>query len=316
MTLTPRAPLKWGGIKSTWLSSLPSEIEILTIDTNGNVSRQAISSTNFEDITGDPEDNSALSVIFASLQSDIDAKIGGSTGSNDNRLLRANGTDGATVQDSAITVDDSGNASGLGTVGCGAITSSGNLSCRNITQTSSNVTTDGLNFVNSVSGTTGRIQAGYAGNYDTTLLISSGNPNTAAISIGSESQFVKPISVVGAATYINHSSNGNNRIDFRTDGAPGLRLSGLTQLSLQTGLSNRLTLTATEATFLTNLTVNGLVALGTYTVTTLPSASANAGRLAQVTDSSITTNGSTVAGSGANRAVVYSNGTDWKVVVA
>lgn len=51
--------------------------------------------------------------------------IGGSTGPTDNRLLRADGTGEATAQSSAVTVDDSGNISGLGTVGCGAITSTG-----------------------------------------------------------------------------------------------------------------------------------------------------------------------------------------------
>jgi len=49
----------------------------------------------------------------------------GSTGSTDNRILRSDGTGGATVQNSAVTIDDNGNISGLGTVGCGAITSSG-----------------------------------------------------------------------------------------------------------------------------------------------------------------------------------------------
>jgi hypothetical protein len=51
--------------------------------------------------------------------------IGGSTGATDNRLLRADGTGGATAQNSSVTVDDSGNISGIGTVGCGAITSTG-----------------------------------------------------------------------------------------------------------------------------------------------------------------------------------------------
>ena len=59
-----------------------------------------------------------------------------------------------------------------------------------------------------------------------------------------------------------------------------------------------------------------LPSCGTYTVATLPSASANAGREAQVTDSSVTTNGSTVAGGGSNRTKLYSNGTNWKVVAA
>lgn len=40
--------------------------------------------------------------------------IGGSTGATDNRLLRSDGTDGATVQASAITVDDSGHITAFG----------------------------------------------------------------------------------------------------------------------------------------------------------------------------------------------------------
>lgn len=61
------------------------------------------------------------------------------------------------------------------------------------------------------------------------------------------------------------------------------------------------------------VTLNGLLSLATYTVATLPSASANAGRIAQVTDSNTTTNGSTVGGGGANRVPVFSNGTNWIV---
>lgn len=67
---------------------------------------------------------------------------------------------------------------------------------------------------------------------------------------------------------------------------------------------------------LRNLTASGLITLGTYTVATLPSASANAGAIAQVTDSSVTTNGSAVAGGGSNRVMVFSTGTTWDVVVA
>ncbi len=51
----------------------------------------------------------------------------GSTGSDDNRLLRADGTGGSTVQASTVTIDDDGNISGLGTVGCGAITATGHI---------------------------------------------------------------------------------------------------------------------------------------------------------------------------------------------
>jgi hypothetical protein len=64
------------------------------------------------------------------------------------------------------------------------------------------------------------------------------------------------------------------------------------------------------------VTCSNLLGLGSFTVATLPSASANAGRIAQVTDSSVTTNGSAVAGGGSNRVMVFSNGTTWDVVVA
>ena len=42
--------------------------------------------------------------------------LGGSLGSTDNRLLRSDGTGGATAQGSAVTVDDSGNVSGVVTL--------------------------------------------------------------------------------------------------------------------------------------------------------------------------------------------------------
>lgn len=40
--------------------------------------------------------------------------IGGSTGSTDNAILRANGTGGSTLQNSLVTIDDSGNIAGVG----------------------------------------------------------------------------------------------------------------------------------------------------------------------------------------------------------
>ena len=51
-----------------------------------------------------------------------------------------------------------------------------------------------------------------------------------------------------------------------------------------------------------------------YTVATLPTAaSAGAGARAFVTDSSVSTFGTTVAGGGAINVPVYSDGTNWKV---
>lgn len=62
---------------------------------------------------------------------------------------------------------------------------------------------------------------------------------------------------------------------------------------------------------LRSITMSGPHFLGVYTVATLPSAGSNAGGFAQVTDSNSTTNGNTVAGGGANRVPVFSNGTNW-----
>lgn len=45
----------------------------------------------------------------------------------DNTIPRFDGTDGRTMQTSGIVVDDSDNVSSMGTLGCGAITSTGNL---------------------------------------------------------------------------------------------------------------------------------------------------------------------------------------------
>lgn len=67
----------------------------------------------------------------------VSAGIGGSVGSTDNRLVRSDGTGGSTVQSTGITVDDANNVSGAGTVGCGAITSTGASS---ISQNSSSPT--------------------------------------------------------------------------------------------------------------------------------------------------------------------------------
>ncbi len=58
----------------------------------------------------------------------FDAFLQGTLGATDNRLLRADGTDGKTAQGSAVTLDDSGNLSGIGAISTGAITSIGNMS--------------------------------------------------------------------------------------------------------------------------------------------------------------------------------------------
>jgi hypothetical protein len=62
------------------------------------------------------------------------------------------------------------------------------------------------------------------------------------------------------------------------------------------------------------ITVNGLPVNLVFTVATLPSAAdSGVGARAFVTDSSVTTFGSTVSAGGANKVPVYSDGVNWKV---
>ncbi len=52
----------------------------------------------------------------------------GPASATDNALARFDATTGKLLQNSGITVDDSNNVSGVGTLGTGAITSSGTVS--------------------------------------------------------------------------------------------------------------------------------------------------------------------------------------------
>lgn len=79
------------------------------------------------------------------------------------------------------------------------------------------------------------------------------------------------------------------------------------------GTTNTVTMQAGTLTATVAITAGGLMCAGSYTVGTLPSAAANTGKFANVTDSSVTTLGNTVAGGGANNVEVRSNGSNWRV---
>ncbi len=96
-----------------------------------------------------------------------------------------------------------------------------------------------------------------------------------------------------------------------TSASNGVRLKramGTTVVNLRNGNDS-----ADASLTCAHLTLTGLFSPGTYTVATLPAASANPGKTAEVTDSSVTTYRSTVAGGGSNRVNVKSNGTTWLV---
>ena len=219
------------------------------------------------------------------LQAALNAKLGGSTGSTDNRILRADGTGGATVQASAVTIDDSGNITGpsgqrIGDVGYGNALTVGNT-CNPLNLSAHNLrigTNESYNATSAMQWQAGALTLGSA----MVLGWSSGGAN------------------LSADSSIRRNATGPT---LETRSAGGLRVrtaDGSAAGAIDCGA----------------ITASGPVNVGTYTVATLPSASANAGALAQVTDSSVTTNGSAVSGSGSNRVVVFSNGSTWDVVVA
>ena len=227
--------------------------------------------------------------------------IGGSTGSTDNRILRSDGTGGATVQGSAVTIDDSGNISGLGTVSCGAITSvtaavsgletvlsvgvsdaSDTFSVRNNTATNSRFSPD---FVGEIVGSHTARALGFVGVVPTAQDTGS-NPVVAFDAW--RGTYNSGTALVTRPSFV-FQSYGSALITIRSNG---------------------------NLTTIGSLSAGTLINTGVYTVATLPSAAANAGALAQVTDSSVTANGSAVAGGGSSRVVVFSNGTTWDVVVA
>lgn len=59
--------------------------------------------------TVDGVDVSALSTTVSGLSSSLAGKLGGSAGTTDNAIVRADGTGGGTTQGSLVTIDDSGN---------------------------------------------------------------------------------------------------------------------------------------------------------------------------------------------------------------
>lgn len=296
--------------------------------------------------------------------------LGGSTGSTDNRILRSDGTGGATVQNSAVTIDDSGNISGLGTVSASGVVSipvngtAADPALRVGTQVSGlTAGTNQLHFVvdgavrawadrNSLLNANAfnvRTSSGYYTiNDDVYLYRNATGPSAeiraagglivnnaagsanAALACGaitaSGSSTINSIPALGALTLVPSATHN----DFY-----GLNLCSNTGGSVRAGFwiqptSGEIRIGGTNGggyypTIFSNgsqaLGFNtsghaifaGMVYVGAYTVGTLPSASGNPGRLAQVTDSSVTTNGSAVAGGGSNRVPVFSDGTNWIV---
>lgn len=203
----------------------------------------------------------------------------GPASSTDNALARYDATTGKLLQNCVVIVDDSGNISGLGTVSCASITSSGS------------------------------VQASGAWASTNAALFGKGTWNGDAF-INNDFYFENSVGFyIKTGDFIGITAttpNGATR-SVRT------RLSEASAGVWQVGTTAN---NALGSINLLNLTATGLICAGTYTVGTLPSASANAYKFATVSDSSVTTFGSTVAGSGSSKVMVYSNGTNWTVCAA
>jgi len=128
------------------------------------------------------------------------------------------------------------------------------------------------------------------------------------IGIGASIEFQaagSTIGYVGRASYV--SSGGINTSDMAYYAHTGLGHNFI----VNGGFSSAFSVTSAG-----NITATGTAKLGDFTVATLPSAATYAGHECNVTDSSVTTFGSTVAGGGSSRVKLYSNGTNWTVQAA
>lgn len=212
----------------------------------------------------------------------VSAGIGGSTGSTDNRVLRADGTGGNTIQNSAVTIDDSGNVTGVATM-----TASGDVS-------------SGNDYGIFKTANQSRMELGTVSNFSS---IYWGRP---------ASGITRAFGWTDASQTFAVRIGGGYGWGSNTDAS-----AATTTVIVQESAGCAAVLNIVGGSYrdfkARDITASGLMCAGTYTVATLPSASANAGKFSQVTDSSVTTFGSTVAGGGSTRVPVFSNGTNWVV---
>lgn len=204
--------------------------------------------------------------------------MGGSTGATDNRLLRADGTGGSTVQNSAITVDDNGDAV-IGTTGTRSVTSGGSVLRLN-SEVASPTTVDigGSTMTLYVPGsgtavTIGKTQVTFNDPAGDRIISIAGTSGTAA-----DDLILRSSSVTGGGNF----KGGDVLLEAGANtgsGVPG------------------------------KVTVNSVFTIKGYTVATLPAGTV--GDTAYVTDALAPTWLVAVTGGGAIVTPVFYNGTNW-----
>ena len=111
------------------------------------------------------------------------ADVSGPASSTDNALVRFDGATGKLIQNSGVILDDTNNISGLGTVGSGAITSTGASQFGSITLTTDLAVTEGGTGASTLTG------------------LLQGNGTSAFTVITNSSTVGQVLRVTGAATY-------------------------------------------------------------------------------------------------------------------
>lgn len=202
----------------------------------------------------------------------VTGDVFGPASSTDNAIARFDATTGKLLQNCVVTIGDTGNIAGLGTVSCGAITASGDITLAASQRLFvSNGATTG-NYL--LSGAT----AVFANNS-----VAQGGWNT-------NGMYVRRLFIdyVNADICLARASTSNLGV-YAGDGT--------TPAAITCGA----------------ITASGLVCMSIYTVATLPSASANAYKEANVSDALAPAMGVAVVGGGSVKTKVRSNGTDWTV---
>ena len=266
----------------------------------------------------------------------VSGGIGGSTGATDNRVLRSDGTGGATAQASSVTIDDNGNVSGVGSL---TVDSFGSGDSALVIETFTDPANGSVKAARLRTGTASRRL--YIGNSSNkfyalnlsgiTTLESFPNINNELTIMGTGTSYpVLNVYRTGAhANYANFitAQNASNYYEatISLGGASGaggaftvwpgvVSQTDYCRMEYNNGSPRIKTSRPTLGLDASSVVATGLVSVGTYTVGTLPSASSNAGSMAQVTDSSVTTFRSAVSGGGSSRVMVFSDGTNWVVV--
>jgi len=171
-----------------------------------------------------------------------------------------------------------------------------------------------------------RLQVAGSGSFsqvstDTTLTIARTTTNTSSVALvaGVNTPILR---FSGSSPFNIGDTSGNGFFYVATDGTVTVRnpiaTTGATQLIVRAGAgqssTNLQTWQSAAGTALAAILPTGQYRFIGVTVASLPAAAAgNAGATATVTDATVTTIGTTVAGGGANTVLVWSNGTNWRI---